>query len=105
MWICIYLLIAMASAMAVACNVLWIVLKVMAIREGSRLRLHYITRDNIVKLEELIVNQSDPDRRRLYLSLLHICQICYYIFLILSVFVFALFIGYALYQKIKLGVH
>ena len=82
MWICFYSLTAMAATTALIGNILWIALKIMAIGEGSRLRLHYVTRDNIAKLEQLIVNQSDLGRRELCLSMLHICKICYYTFLI-----------------------
>ena len=99
-WI-FYLPTAIAAAMAAVANTLWIVLRVMGKREGGK-SYRYITRDSIAKLEQLFMNQTDPGRRRLCLSMLHICGICASIILILLVFLFASFLGYALYQHCNL---
>ncbi len=100
--ICFYLFVGVTTVVVTACQILWIVLQVLAAREGGRLHL-YMTRHNIAEFEMLFLNQSDPSRRRLYLSILHIFKICLCAFLILGVSSFVLFFIYVFYQRSKLG--
>ena len=100
---CCYLFIAVSAATAAVVNILCIVMQVMAVRNGGRLRL-YMTRWNITELKELFVNLGDPDRRRRYMLILHIFKICVYVFLTSAVLSFLLFFIHAFYQRSKLGV-